>query len=190
MKLIVLYGPPAVGKLTVGRELSALTGYKLFHNHLTVDFLDPIIGYGTRRFFQLLSAIRLLIFEHAARINLPGLIFTFVYAKSHDDAFVNQMIRVVESHSGEVLFVRLTCVKDELAKRVADISRREFDKIRTPEALEKNLAEADLVSAIPERESLTLNTTRLSPHAVAEQIIETLHLPRVEKKKPAAASEG
>jgi tRNA uridine 5-carbamoylmethylation protein Kti12 len=32
MKLIFLYGPPAVGKLTVAQELVTLTGYKLFHN--------------------------------------------------------------------------------------------------------------------------------------------------------------
>jgi shikimate kinase len=31
MKLIVLHGPPGVGKLTVGRELAGLTGYALFH---------------------------------------------------------------------------------------------------------------------------------------------------------------
>ena len=37
MELIVLHGPPAVGKLTVGREASALTGFPLFHNHLVVD---------------------------------------------------------------------------------------------------------------------------------------------------------
>ncbi len=35
MQLVFLYGPPGVGKLTVGNALSALTGYKLFHNHLT-----------------------------------------------------------------------------------------------------------------------------------------------------------
>ncbi len=36
MRLVFIYGPPGVGKLTVARELAALTGFKLFHNHLTV----------------------------------------------------------------------------------------------------------------------------------------------------------
>ena len=39
MKLVVLHGPPAVGKLTVARELARLTGWRLFHNHLVVDAL-------------------------------------------------------------------------------------------------------------------------------------------------------
>jgi adenylate kinase family enzyme len=32
MHLVVIFGPPAVGKMTVGHELTKLTGYKLFHN--------------------------------------------------------------------------------------------------------------------------------------------------------------
>ncbi len=39
MRLIVLYGMPAMGKLTVAKELQKLCGYELFHNHLTVDLL-------------------------------------------------------------------------------------------------------------------------------------------------------
>jgi len=39
MRLVYLYGPPGVGKLTVARELVALTGLKLLHNHLTVNLV-------------------------------------------------------------------------------------------------------------------------------------------------------
>ena len=37
MKLVVLFGPPAVGKLTVAREVAARMGWRLFHNYLAVD---------------------------------------------------------------------------------------------------------------------------------------------------------
>ena len=46
MRLVVLYGPPGVGKLTVGTELSELTGFKLFHNHLTVNLVTSVIHSG------------------------------------------------------------------------------------------------------------------------------------------------
>jgi hypothetical protein len=39
MKLTFIYGLPATGKLTIAVELAAMTGYKLFHNHLVVDLL-------------------------------------------------------------------------------------------------------------------------------------------------------
>ena len=35
--LVMMFGPPAVGKMAVGRELSTLTGYPLFHNHMSIE---------------------------------------------------------------------------------------------------------------------------------------------------------
>ena len=32
MHFVCVFGPPAVGKMTVGHELVRLTGFKLFHN--------------------------------------------------------------------------------------------------------------------------------------------------------------
>ncbi|GJM72894.1 hypothetical protein HMSSN036_51100 [Paenibacillus macerans] len=47
MKLIVLFGPQAVGKMTVGQELAKITGLKLFHNHMTIDLVSHFFDYGT-----------------------------------------------------------------------------------------------------------------------------------------------
>jgi len=33
MHLVMLFGPPAAGKMTVGAEIARPTGYKLFHTH-------------------------------------------------------------------------------------------------------------------------------------------------------------
>ena len=50
MRLVFLYGPPAVGKLTVAKALARLTGYKVFHNHLTIDLVASILDWGTGPF--------------------------------------------------------------------------------------------------------------------------------------------
>jgi hypothetical protein len=34
LALAIIFGPPAVGKMTVGLELERLTGFRLFHNHM------------------------------------------------------------------------------------------------------------------------------------------------------------
>lgn len=48
MKVVLLYGPPAAGKLTVAEELEKLTGFKLFHNHLTVNPVHALSEFGSR----------------------------------------------------------------------------------------------------------------------------------------------
>jgi hypothetical protein len=50
MDVIVIFGPPAVGKMAVGMELAAKTGYKLFHNHHTIEFLLNFFEYGSPGF--------------------------------------------------------------------------------------------------------------------------------------------
>jgi shikimate kinase len=53
MKLVFLHGPAASGKLTIGRELAALTGLPLFHNHLVVDAVASVFPFGSQRFVKL-----------------------------------------------------------------------------------------------------------------------------------------
>lgn len=44
-KLILIIGPQAVGKMAVGQELSKITGYKLFYNHMTIEMVRLIFDY-------------------------------------------------------------------------------------------------------------------------------------------------
>lgn len=77
--VILLTGAPAAGKMTVGREICAQTGYRLLHNHHTIEPLLEIFGYGTRAFDLLNLEFRRRIFEEAVKDELPGLVFAFVW---------------------------------------------------------------------------------------------------------------
>jgi hypothetical protein len=46
--LVCIVGPGAVGKMTVGAELAARTGLKLFHNHHTIDLLLRVFPWEPR----------------------------------------------------------------------------------------------------------------------------------------------
>ena len=59
MKLVFLYGPPGVGKLTVGKELSAMTGYPLFHNHLVFDLVAALFEPFTPSFIRVCDDLRI-----------------------------------------------------------------------------------------------------------------------------------
>ena len=50
MHLVFLHGPAAAGKYTVAKELAALTGFELYHNHLVVDAVLRQHPFGTPGF--------------------------------------------------------------------------------------------------------------------------------------------
>jgi hypothetical protein len=129
MKLIFLSGLPGVGKLTVAKELSALTGFKLFHNHLTVDLLISIFEFGSLPFIELRESIWLSVFDHAARANLPGLIFTFNAENTVCQSFITDAQEMVSSHGGQVLFIELFCDEEVLEQRMDAPSRHEHKKL-------------------------------------------------------------
>ena len=80
MKLAILIGPHAVGKMTVGQHLSELSGYKLFHNHLTIELVAPLFSFSTPEGRGLVNDIRQLFFEAFAKSDAAGYILTFVWA--------------------------------------------------------------------------------------------------------------
>ena len=78
MKLVVIIGAQAVGKMTVGQELQKLTGLRLFHNHMTIELVRNFFDYSTPEGKRLVQLFRREIFEAVSKSDLPGLIFTYV----------------------------------------------------------------------------------------------------------------
>lgn len=182
MKLVFIYGPPAVGKLTVAEELAATTGFKLFHNHLTVDLALALFDFGTPSFGRYVDHLRLEAFETAGCEGIVGLIFTFVYAYALDDEFIRQVVKIVENNGGAVCFVQLICAREELERRVLADSRQRFRKIKTVEKLQDMLTRYELFKPIPFEQSLTIDTTHLSPQDAARMIVEHFGLASIPKQ--------
>ena len=107
--LVVIVGPPAVGKMTVGSELSALTGLPLFHNHLSIEAVLPVFDFGTPAFGRLVGGFRERVFVEVAESDLPGLIFTYVWAfnEPSDRDFIEGIKGIFESRGGRAVFVEL-----------------------------------------------------------------------------------
>ncbi len=171
MKLIFLYGAPAVGKLTVAQELAKLTDFRVFHNHLTIDCIEPVFDFGTPSFSRLINLIRLETVAEAARAHV-NLIFTYCYAKDFDDAHVAEFAKTIEANGGEICFVLLTCERGELERRVLEESRKQYSKAQNTEILGEILGKYDLSSPVPQRESLLIDNTNLSAAEAAQKIVE------------------
>ena len=55
MRLLVIFGPPSVGKMTVGRAVCARSAFRLLHNHALLEPLLEVFDYGTPPFTRLLG---------------------------------------------------------------------------------------------------------------------------------------
>ena len=77
MKLVLLIGNGAVGKMTVGQELAKITDLRLFHNHMMIEPVLEIFGQWRP---DVTKRLRQVIFEDFAKTDLYGMIFTFMWA--------------------------------------------------------------------------------------------------------------
>ena len=127
MKLIFIYGPPAVGKLTVATELGRITSFAVFDNHLSTDCVLPVFAYGTKSLAKLGRKIRLDVIEEAAREGVD-VIFTFVYRDPQGAPVVEEICNAVDAHRGTVSFVQLLCDMPTQEQRVEHPGSREANE--------------------------------------------------------------
>lgn len=175
MKHVIIYGPPAVGKLTVADKLAKLTGYRVLHNHLFNDLISEVIPFGTGDYFDLAVKFRLEMFKLALLENV-SIISTFCYDKRTDQKFIDSIVRSANKYKSSIHFVQLICDKEELFKRVKEPSRSKFRKLKTKVGLEKCFKRYDLFNKIKKYPSLTIDNTSLSPKKVAKMIKEHYQL--------------
>jgi hypothetical protein len=168
--LVYLYGPPAVGKLTIAESLSALTGWPLFHNHLSVNAVRPIFEFGSKPFTEVVHRLRLDVFQTAMTEGM-SLIFTNNSAWGGSDgrarfvAFAEAARAAVKLGGGRAQFVRLTAPAAVLEERLANPSRQQLNKLVDPLRLRELLGSLD-ESPLYE-DDLTIDTSQCSANEAA-----------------------
>src|SRR5271169_929009 len=176
MRLLFIYGLPATGKFTVAQEVAAITGYKLFHNHLVVDLLLPVFEFGSPPFVELREDIWLSVFNRASGTQTTGLIFTFAPEATVRPGFIQETTRVISDGNGEVDFVELVCPVEELKRRLGNASRMNYQKLTSVDVFEQLLAAGSFdVSHMP-KPRISIDTSVLSPLQAATLIVEKLEL--------------
>ena len=176
MQLIFLYGLPATGKYTVAKELAALTGIKLFHNHQVVDMLLSVFDFGTEPFIALREDIWLSVFEEAAAANLPALIFTFNPESSVSPAFIPNIIDTLPQTGSRIDFIELHCPLPELKTRLDTPSRHEHKKLTSIPLFEQLHAAGVFDSSHMPTPRRSIDTSTNTPAEAAAQIATALKL--------------
>lgn len=176
MKLIVLYGPPGVGKLTVAQALAKKTGYKILHNHLTIELLCSLFAWGSKPYNELVRKYRLDLLDVAAKYKIKGVITTHVHSAEADNKDMQELVRRMRRRHVQVYFVQLLCTLPELKKRIKHESRKKFTKIRHVHDLRAMMKKFDVLQKIPVGNHLTIETTTLSPARTSQRIIKHFRL--------------
>lgn len=179
--LLYIVGPVAVGKMTVGQEIAARTGFRLFHNHLTIEPVLRFFEFGSPPFVRLVGEFRRRLMEEVAASDLPGLLFTFVWAFDlpGDHAALEEYARPFQRRGGRVLYLELQASQQERLRRCEGALRlAEKPSHRDVEASRRTLMELDAKHRLNSdgqfdgrEDYLRIENTNLSAQQVAAQVI-------------------
>lgn len=185
--LVIITGPHAVGKMTVGQELAKITGLRLFHNHMSIEPALKLFDFGTPEYRVLNETIRKTVFEQFATGDLPGLIFTYMidFDQPSEFLYLNEIIELFSSHGADCHVVELCADFEEriarnksenrLAQKESkrNVARSEAEMRHTQATHRLNSREGEI---LPFESYIKIDNTHLSPDEVAKIIKECLKI--------------
>jgi hypothetical protein len=141
-RLVILFGPPAVGKMAVGRELARLTGLRLFHNHMAIEPALEMFPYGSGPFNEFVREFRDGVFLEAARSDMPGLIYTCMWDMDDAEAkeYIDEVVALFRVNGASAHFVELSApLEVRLIRNRTELRLREKPSKRDVDASEARL---------------------------------------------------
>ena len=178
MKLVLIVGAGAVGKMTVGQELMKITNLRLFHNHMMIE---PVIEIFGRFKTDTILKLRDVIFNDFVNDDNEGMIHTLMWAfdLQSDWEYVEYLVQKID----ELYCVELIASQEVRLER-NKTENRLLNKAskRDIEASNNRMLKEDthrLVSnegEIPFKNYLRINNEHLEACEVAKIIKETFKL--------------
>ncbi len=177
---IIITGPQAVGKMSVGLALQDQYNYRLFHNHMTIELVNEMYGDLNKESWQLVNKLRKTIFDDVLKQDLDGFVFTYMWGFNleSDHKYVADVIKNFEENEWTVFIVELEA--DVETRLVRNISELRLEKKATKRNLE--WAQKNLVSSmdkyrlnsdegeITHPNYIRIDNSKLEPSEVAEMV--------------------
>jgi len=170
MRVLVLYGLPGVGKLTIAEELACRHAYRVFHNHLVFDAVEALFPFGSPSFIELRERLWLELLARSVRERVGDVIFTIARDQSLDADFVATLMSALSELGARVFCIELTCSAGELEQRIASTDRARFGKIRSVERFRELSASGAFPRFTMPTGTITVDTTGLSVSEAAEVV--------------------
>ena len=170
MKLLLLHGAPAAGKLTVAKSLLGMVPGRLFDNHVAIDLALSIFDFDAPGFWELVHSVRCTGIDAAAEHGVALLVTTFCYVAPDDRPLYDDFETILRRRGGELLPVFLHCSRQEAARRAGNPDCVERRKLTSPEALMRDFDRYDF-AAVPRADCLKLDTGSRPAEATAWEIV-------------------
>ena len=179
MKLVLIIGAGAVGKMTVGQELMKITNLRLFHNHMMIE---PVIEVFGKFKGDTILKLREVIFNDFVNDDYEGMIHTLMWAfdMKSDWEYVDNLVKKFD----EVYCVELIASQEIRLER-NQTENRLLNKAskRDIEASNNRLINSEsayrLISnegEIPFKNYLRINNDNIEAKDVAKMIKDTFKL--------------
>lgn len=183
MKLVLLIGNGAVGKMTVGQELMKQTGLRLFHNHMTIE---PVLEIFGQFHINAILQMREVIFREFAKTDNYGMIHTVMWAfdMQEDWDYINHVVEIFKEHNADIYCVELVAPQDIRLQRnetpnrlVHKASKRDLASSRERViAMDQKYRLESMPGEIPFENYLRIDNSYLEPDTVAAMIKERFDL--------------
>ena len=181
---VFIIGAPASGKMTIGQELSKLTGATLFFNHQPIDFALEIYQDFSEEMWELVRRINFSFLETSARYH-RSVILTGVtdFSNQYHLMYLKDIQDLLNEYHQEILFVELETSLEERLRRNRTENRLKHKPLkRHIEVSEREILEtAETLQLNSQHQPnelhhyLKINNTNLSAAEVAKQIQDKMN---------------
>jgi hypothetical protein len=177
--IFYLLGFPGVGKYTIAKELSRLTGAKIVDNHYILNPIFSLIAQDgitplPPKVWDYCYQIHHAVYGTIRELSPRGWSFIFtnglVQGDAESESLYQNVLETVKARAAQFVPVRLLCDPAEHGRRIVQPQRRE--RMKTINVDEVEIFKGRELYHPDHPNTFTLDVTHLSPVQAAEGILE------------------
>ena len=180
---VFIIGAPASGKMTIGQELSKLTGATLFFNHQPIDFALAIYQDFTEEMWEFVRSVNFSFLGTSARHHRSVILTSVIdFSNQYNLMYLKDIQDLLNEYHQQILFVELETSLEERLRRNRTENRLKYKPLKRYVVLsEREILETDKTNQLNSQKRpsglhhyLKIDNTNLSAEEVAKQIQEKM----------------